>query len=83
MTTTDQNSSRPALGIDIAIEFLPFASINTIDRGLDLFRDLGVTNGGLLVDTWHVERGGMTADDIRKIPTEFLRAAARPRTRSR
>ena len=63
------------LGIDIAIEFLPFASINTIERGLELFRDLGVTNGGLLVDTWHVERGGMTADDIRKIPTEFLRAA--------
>lgn len=63
------------LGIDIAIEFLPFASINTIDRGLELFRDLGVSNGGLLVDTWHVQRGGMTADDIRKIPTEFLRAA--------
>ena len=62
-------------GIDIAIEFLPFASIDTIDRGLDLFRDLGVTNGGLLVDTWHVERGGMTAEDIRKIPAEFLRAA--------
>jgi sugar phosphate isomerase/epimerase len=62
------------LNIDIAIEFLPFASINTVDRGLELFRDLGVTNGGLLVDTWHVERGGMTAEDIRKIPLEFLRA---------
>ncbi|SMX31351.1 sugar phosphate isomerase/epimerase family protein [Actibacterium lipolyticum] len=63
------------LGIDIVIEFLPFASINTIERGLDLFRDLGVSNGGLLVDTWHVQRGGMSAEDIRKIPTEFLRAA--------
>ena len=63
------------LGIDIVIEFLPFASINTIDRGVELLGDLGVTNGGLLVDTWHVQRGGMTADDIRKIPSEFLRAA--------
>ena len=55
------------LGIDIVIEFLPFASINTIDRGLALFDGLGTTNGGLLVDTWHVQRGGMTAEDIRKI----------------
>ena len=62
------------LGIDIVIEFLPFASINAIDRGLALFEGLGTTNGGLLVDTWHVQRGGMTAEDIRKIPREFLRA---------
>ena len=31
------------LGIDIVIEFLPFASINTIDRGLAVFDGLGVT----------------------------------------
>ena len=62
------------LGIDIVIEFLPFASINSIDRGLALFDGLGMTNGGLLVDTWHIERGGMTADDIRKIPLNLLRA---------
>ena len=62
------------LGIDIVIEFLPFASINTIDRGLALFEGLGTTNGGLLVDTWHVQRGGMTAEDIRKIPRDLLRA---------
>ena len=62
------------LGIDIVIEFLPFASINTIDRGLAILDGLGVTNGGLLVDTWHVERGGMTAADIRKLPLQFLRA---------
>ena len=62
------------LGIDIVIEFLPFASINTIDRGLAILEGLGVTNGGLLVDTWHVQRGGMTAADIRKMPLQFLRA---------
>lgn len=62
------------LSIDVVIEFLPFASINSIDRGLALFEGLGTTNGGLLVDTWHVERGGMNAADIRKIPLDFLRA---------
>ena len=62
------------LGIDVVIEFLPFASISTIDRALALFEGLGTTNGGLLVDTWHIQRGGMTAPDIRKIPKQFLRA---------
>lgn len=62
------------LGIDIVIEFLPFASISTVDRALALFEGLGTTNGGLLVDTWHIHRGGMDASDIRRIPKEFLRA---------
>lgn len=62
------------LGIDIVIEFLPFASINGIDRGLALLDGLDAPNGGLLVDTWHIVRGGMTAEDIRKIPLNRLRA---------
>jgi len=62
------------LGIDLVIEFLPFASISTIERGLQVFEGLGVTNGGLLVDTWHIERGGMSAADIRKMPKQFLKA---------
>ena len=62
------------LNIDIVIEFLPFASINSIARGVALFEGLGTTNGGLLVDTWHIERGGMTADDIRKMPRDLLKA---------
>lgn len=62
------------LGIDVVIEFLPFASVSTIDRALALFEGLGTTNGGLLVDTWHIQRGGMTAADIRRIPKHFLRA---------
>lgn len=62
------------LGVDIVIEFLPFASINSIDRGLALLDGLGPTNVGLLVDTWHVQRGGMTAEEIRKIPRDRLLA---------
>ena len=62
------------LNIDIVIEFLPFASINSIARGVALFDGLGTTNGGLLVDTWHIERGGMTAEDIRRMPPDLLKA---------
>ncbi|MCH9828467.1 MAG: sugar phosphate isomerase/epimerase [Gammaproteobacteria bacterium] len=63
------------LGIDIAIEFLPFASINTIERCVALTKDLGTDNVGVLVDTWHVHRGGMKSDDIRSIPSQLLKAA--------
>lgn len=62
------------LGIDLVVEFLPFASINSIARGIALTENLGVDNVGVLVDTWHVERGGMTADDIRTIPPHLLKA---------
>lgn len=60
--------------IDLVVEFLPFASIDTIDRGLALVDGLPNTNGGLLVDIWHVARGGMTLDEIGKIPPGRLRA---------
>jgi sugar phosphate isomerase/epimerase len=60
--------------IDIVVEFLPFASINTIDRGLALVDGLDNTNGGLLVDLWHVARGGMSFDEIAKIPLNRLLA---------
>lgn len=62
------------LGIDLVVEFLPFAQIDTIDRAIAMTQIEGITNGGLLVDNWHIERGGMTADDIRKIPPQLLKA---------
>jgi sugar phosphate isomerase/epimerase len=60
--------------MDIVMEFLPFSLINTIDLGLAVVKDLGTTNGGLLVDIWHVARGGMSFDEIRKIPSNLLKA---------
>jgi sugar phosphate isomerase/epimerase len=62
------------LGTDIVIEFLPFASVNSIERCIALTRDLGTDNVGVLVDTWHVHRGGMQANDIYTIPPKLLKA---------
>lgn len=62
------------LGVDLVIEFLPFASINSISRAIALTRDLGVDNVGVLVDSWHVFRGGMETDEIRTIPPHLLKA---------
>lgn len=62
------------LGIDVVVEFLPFASINTVDRAVALTDIAGIDNGGVLVDSWHIHRGSMSAEDIRKIPAHLLKA---------
>ncbi|WP_122270365.1 sugar phosphate isomerase/epimerase family protein [Pseudomonas savastanoi] len=60
-------------GVNVAIEFLPFSSVNTIDRAIAVTEGVR-TNGGLLVDTWHVARGGMSFDEIAKLPVELVKS---------
>lgn len=60
-------------GVNVVIEFLPFSSVNTIDRAIAVARDVR-PNGGLLVDTWHVARGGMSFDEIAKLPLELIKS---------
>ncbi|WP_349571111.1 sugar phosphate isomerase/epimerase family protein [Azotobacter salinestris] len=61
-----------AYDVEVAIEFLPFSSVNTIDRAIAVSQDVR-PNGGLMVDTWHVARGGMSFDEISKIPLELIK----------
>ncbi|WP_263260569.1 sugar phosphate isomerase/epimerase [Pseudomonas sp. RIT-PI-S] len=64
--------ARP-FGVNVVIEFLPFSSVNTIDRALAVTENVR-PNGGLLIDTWHVARGGMSFDEIAKIPLELIKS---------
>ena len=61
-----------AYGVDVALEFLPFSSVNTIDKALAVTQGVR-PNGGVLVDTWHVARGGMSYDEIAKIPVDLIK----------
>lgn len=58
--------------VDVAIEFLPFSSVNTIDKALAVSEGVR-PNGGLMVDSWHIARGGMSFDEISKIPVELIK----------
>ncbi|NBA95723.1 sugar phosphate isomerase/epimerase [Pseudomonas sp. R5(2019)] len=58
--------------VDVAIEFLPFSSVNTIDKALAVATDIR-PNGGLMVDSWHIARGGMGFEEISKIPVELIK----------
>ncbi|MNN48544.1 Inosose isomerase [compost metagenome] len=60
-------------GVNVVIEFLPFSSVRTIDLAIAVAEGVR-PNGGLLVDTWHVARGGMSFDEIAKIPLELIKS---------
>jgi sugar phosphate isomerase/epimerase len=60
--------------VDIVIEMMPFTNVKTIDTAMAIIAGADQSNGGLLLDIWHLERGGMDCSDIAKIPARFLKA---------
>lgn len=61
------------VGTHILMEMMPFTNVHTIDIALDVIAGADQPNGGLLLDIWHVARGGMGYDEIAKIPARFLK----------
>lgn len=62
------------VGVTIVLEIMPFSNVRTIDAGVAIAAGANQPNGGLLVDNWHVQRGGMAYTEIQKIPRKFLEA---------
>lgn len=61
-------------GLTIALEFMPFTNVNTISDALAIVSGAGESNGGLLVDSWHVDRGNIALSEIGQIPREYVKA---------
>lgn len=61
--------ARPT-GANVIIEIMPFTDVRTIADGLAVVGD--AANGGLLLDIWHVERGGIALSDVAAIPAGRL-----------
>ena len=59
-------------GLIIAFELMPHANIKTLKQGVEVVRTSGAKNGGLLLDIWHVVRGGIDYADIATLPTGLL-----------
>lgn len=62
------------VGTDIVMEMMPFTNVKTIDTAMAIIAGADQSNGGLLLDIWHLERGGMNCSEIAKIPARFLKA---------
>jgi len=58
-------------GARLAVEFTPICPIDSIALGLEVVEAAG-HGAGVLVDTWHVERGPSTWDDLARLPIEQI-----------
>jgi sugar phosphate isomerase/epimerase len=57
----------------IAYEFMPFdVNVHDLDTALAVVNGADAANGGLVIDTWHMSKLGITPDDLRRIPLPRL-----------
>ena len=60
------------VGTRITLELLPFSNIKTPTHGLSLIDAAGARNGGLLLDIWHMERGGIPYSEVSALPAAAI-----------
>lgn len=52
------------VGTRIALEPLPFTNFRTITEGASFVQGVGHPAGGIIIDVWHVYRGGQCPEDL-------------------
>jgi sugar phosphate isomerase/epimerase len=62
-----------AVGTSVLIEMMPFTNVKTIDTAMAIIGGAAQPNGGLLLDIWHLVRGGMDYSEIAKIPARYFK----------
>ena len=62
-----------AVGSNVSIEVMPFSIVRTIEDGLAIVQEANQPNGGLLLDIWHLARGGIDFSEIAKVPAQFIK----------
>lgn len=61
-----------AADMRIALEFLPYSAIRTLQDARDFIAESGAVTARLLLDALHLERSGGTVADVRALPGEEL-----------
>jgi len=54
-------------GIRIALEFLAITEIDSLEKALEVVRDVDHPSGGLLIDTLHLQRTGSSVAELAKL----------------
>lgn len=57
-------------GLTVALELVPWSDVADVDTALGMID--GIANAGLVIDAWHVFRGGIPLDDLRRIPGDRI-----------
>jgi sugar phosphate isomerase/epimerase len=61
---TDLAERCAASGALLAVEPVPWSNLATVEAGAHFVQEAGHPNGGLVVDIWHVVRGGSTLASV-------------------
>lgn len=59
-------------GIRTLIEFVPIFGVSDLPQTLEIIEQVGRSDLGLIFDTMHAGRTGLTPDDVRAIPPELV-----------
>lgn len=62
------------MGARITVEIVPFSGIATLESARALVEGAGEPNGGILIDIWHMARGGIPYEDILTLPPHLITA---------
>lgn len=59
-------------GTSIVLEIMPFSNVRTLEVGRAIVEGADQPNGGLLLDTWHMGRGGIDYAQIATLPGRLI-----------
>lgn len=60
------------VGLKVGLELFPGSNIATLPVGRAIIDAAGADNGGLLLDIWHMTRGGVAYRDIAALPRRYI-----------
>ncbi len=58
----------------VTIEIFPTTNIRELETATAVVEGAGMANGGLLLDIWHMTRGGVDYADFARVPGQWIKA---------
>ena len=59
-------------GLDIALELAPWKGNLDLSSAIQVMNETGKSNARLVIDSWHMSRGGVTAEALGGLPGELV-----------
>jgi sugar phosphate isomerase/epimerase len=60
------------VGAPVGLEFMPYSTVSTAERALEIVSAAGHANAGIVIDTWHVDRGGTPLESIAAMTADVI-----------
>ena len=62
-------------GLNLSLEFMPWTDVKDLNQAARIVRAAARSNGGLLIDAFHLDRSQSRVEDVVELPSEWLRFA--------